>query len=486
MSPLSSPPDAGREPGNPGASRWTPVFETAGRAEPGQRRLLLLSHAFAPSRVVGALRWVRAIQQLASSGYGFDVVSTALAPAAATERGLLDALPSGTRLFAVAQPTAGPWQRTFEGLASVVRFRNRMRANATPARPTGAPTGAASADNSAHRGSPSQALLRALHFLAQDEIEERWARRVIADVAQHLDPASYAALVTSGPPHAVHLHADRLARRLARPHVADLRDPWTHWSWVDGSKVSPLFLKRTRPRQAEVMRHASLVLTTSDRQSGTLRTAYPDAAGRVHTIFNGTDEEPLPPATDDGVFRIAFTGVLYVDRSPAAFFRGVRRFVDTVGASPTKVRVEFMGDVETIGGKRVRDIAAEAGIDPWLTLTPAGPRAAAMALLARSHVLLSFGERLRETIPAKIFEYARFPAWLLLIGPEDSAAHDLLRGGGALIAAADDVPAIQSLLEGAYQAWQAKGRPGAIADVLPLDRRRQVEHLAQLLDSVIG
>ncbi len=336
------------------------------------------------------------------------------------------------------------------------------------------------------RASLPREALRALTFLSQDEGEERWARAAVAAAARHVPAARYAALVTSGPPHAIHLHADALARRAGIPHVVDLRDPWTHWSWVDGSKESPLFLRRTRPRQAEVMRTAALVLTTTERQSATLRAFYPDAAPRIHTVLNGADDEPLPPATDDGTFRLAYTGTLYVDRDPGPLFSAIRAFAEGAGLGPDRLQVELMGHVETLGRRRVRDIADQAGVSPWLTLTPTRPRAEAMRLLARSHVLISFAERLRETIPAKVFEYARFPAWILLVGPEDQATNELLAGGGALTAAADDVEGMRDALARAHAAWRATGRPRPIAEQLPLGRAAQVARLATLLRDATG
>lgn len=476
------------------------LVQRPGAAPAGHRRLLLLSANFAPSSVVGALRWSRAVALLDAHGFAFDVVCAEPAPGTGSEQALLDALPPGTRVVAVPAPPDGPWRRAMGLLASAARLRARLR----PARPEAPPAAAgaaaaapvtsatsavrAGADGIAavERASLPREVLRALTFLAQDEGEERWARAAVAAAAAHFPAGDYAAIVTSGPPHAVHLHADRLAQRAGVPHVVDLRDPWTHWSWVDGSKESPLFLRRTRPRQAAVMQAAQLVLTTTERQTATLRAHYPAAAARIHTVLNGADDEPLPPATDDGVFRLAYTGTLYVDRDPGPLFSAIRTFADEAELGPDRLQVEFMGHVEVLGRRRVRDIAEQAGVSPWLVLTPVRPRAEAMRLLARSHVLISFAERLKETIPAKVFEYARFPAWLLLVGPDDQATNELLAGGGALTAPADDVAAMRAALARAYAAWRAEGRPRPIAEQLPLARAAQVARMATLLREVTG
>ena len=442
-----------------------------------------MSHAFAPSRIVGALRWSRMVDLLASAGYMLDVVSVAPAASSVIEQSMLDALPPGTRIFTVPEPGPGPWNRM---LAALVQARRRGVAWSQPATASSPARSGATAPERPKRISLARSVRRALIFLAHDEAEVRWAEAAAVAVRRHLDLGAYRAIVSSGPPHYVHVMAGALARRSGRPHVADLRDPWARWSWLGEEYTSFLFLTTRIPREASVVANAALVTTTSDRQSDALRRAYPKQAAHVHTVLNGTDDAPLPPPTDDGVFRISFAGLLYLDRDPTVLFRAIRGFLDSTGTTPAQVRVEFMGDVELIGERPVRNIANAAGIGPWLTLTPSRPRAEAMMLLARSRVLINFAERLQETIAAKIFEYVRFPAWILLIGPDDSATHDLLRGSHALSAAPDDAQAMQRHLESTYASWRKSGRPRPITELLPLSRTVQARRLAELLDRLFA
>ncbi len=476
------PPDRPARP--PSLRGAPPFFEAAGAAPAGSRRLLLLSHSFAPSRLVGALRWTRALPILSSERMVFDVICAQPPASIATERALLETLPGGTRVFTVPAPGPGPWRHALSLLVATARATRALRRPAPSSDGRGAAVAGAALPPV--RPFTRESLVLGLLFRANDEDEDGWARQAIAVARAQLNPSDYAAVVTSGPPHAIHFRAAQYAREAALPHCMDLRDPWSHLSWTDGFRRSPLFVRTLRPRQVDVMRDVALVTATTERHADIVRANYPHAASRVFAVRNGADAVAIPDAVDDGVFRITYTGELYVDRHPLALFRAARAFADAERLGPDRLRVEFMGAVEMIGKERVADLGARAGLTDWLTLTPPRPRTEAMALLSRSHVLVSFAEQLRETIPAKVFEYARFPAWMLLIGPEDGAAHDLLSGSGMLSAPAQDVPRIHAQLAHAYHEWRSRGRPRPIVEMVDLSRATQVARLAELLKDVIA
>ena len=454
-------------------------------AQPGsttRRRVLLLSHAFAPSRLIGALRWTRMVELLAAYGYQFDVVTAAVASDAAEYR-MLEGLPRGTRVFVVEEPPPGRWNRAMRVLTASNRWIARHRGDVAKGPSM---VGGSSREQAESRFEVARALRRLAIVRALDESEVRWAKRAGRLTRRTLSMSGYDAIISSGPPHFVQLIASDIAREAQLPHIADLRDPWSHWSWTDDAQAGRLSDALRRPRETRVVTHASLVITTSQRHAEALTDAYPAQAERIHAILNGIDEAPLPESVDDGVFRIAYSGVLYLDRNPRRLFRAIRAFLTSTGATPAMVRVEFMGDVELYQNASVRSIAESEGISEWLTLTPHRPRDEALALLARSHVLVNLAEGLRETIAAKVFEYVRFPAWILLIGPAESATRDLLEGAGALCAEPHDIARMQEHLTDCYARFRQGGRPLPIAQVVTLSRARQASKLAELLDATLA
>jgi hypothetical protein len=89
-----------------------------------------------------------------------------------------------------------------------------------------------------------------------------------------------------------------------------------------------------------------------------------------------------------------------------------------------------------------------------------------------------------STVPAKIFEYVRFDAWLLALADPGSAAERLLHGTGADILAPNDTAAIATAIQRRYQEYRSGVRPvRAVADDR-FSRRRQANILLDALSQL--
>jgi hypothetical protein len=99
-------------------------------------------------------------------------------------------------------------------------------------------------------------------------------------------------------------------------------------------------------------------------------------------------------------------------------------------------------------------------------------------------MLVSLPLRTVMTLPAKLFEYTRFDAWLLVLAEPGSATADLLRGTDADVVEPDDDAAIARVIRRRYDEFRAGGRPHALNRDGRFDRARQSRRLFELLDRV--
>jgi len=81
------------------------------------------------------------------------------------------------------------------------------------------------------------------------------------------------------------------------------------------------------------------------------------------------------------------------------------------------------------------------------------------------------------TIPAKLFEYVRFDAWILALTEPGSPTEELLSGTDADIAAAADVDAITAAIRRRFLSHRAGERPRPLASDHRFDRREQARIL---------
>jgi glycosyltransferase involved in cell wall biosynthesis len=457
-------------------------------AEPAGRRLLLLSYHFPPGQATGALRWQKLAAFAAERGWGVDVVTLHPDDLPAADYGRLAELPPGTRIFGVPKrvPAAARWED--RAARWVRRLRGGRRA---PSSAPGAPTAAAQDElvmRAELRWLPHTArdLLRPFRAWLFFEGEATWARdaaRVALGVARG---GGYAAVVTCGPPHMVHLAGRAVARRTELPLVMDMRDPWSLARAVFRSMASPLWFRLAERHERRSVRSAALVVTNTEHLRRAMQALHPDARDRIIAVMNGCDDDPLPPTPERRRFTVAYAGNIYLDRDPRPLFRAAARVVRREGLTPDEFRIEFLGHVQSLGDVPLEAMAAAEGVGAYVDVHPRRPRGEALAFLAGASVLLSLPQGVDLAIPSKLFEYMQFPAWILALAAPGSATELLLRGTAADVVDPGDVDALERVLRERFLQHRAGIRPEPVNADGRFGRRRQAEILFDALEARVG
>ncbi len=144
----------------------------------------------------------------------------------------------------------------------------------------------------------------------------RWWRQGLDSIATPSEPVDV--VYASMSPFETSRSAERLARRLGVPWVADLRDPWA----LDEMQVYPTAVHRRHELRA--MRQAlgtarGIVMNTPEARSSVVRLFPTFAETPTVSIPNGFDpltSRARAPDRDDGRFRIVHTGYLHTELAP--------------------------------------------------------------------------------------------------------------------------------------------------------------------------
>jgi hypothetical protein len=266
----------------------------------------------------------------------------------------------------------------------------------------------------------------------------------------------------------------------------DLRDPWSQQERLPEAIASPLWLMLAAFHERRCVRAASLVVMNTEVARDRMRGRYPASTERIISVMNGFDDDPLPPPVDSGPFVMAYAGSIYLDRSPRMLFRAAGRIIRELGLTPAEFRVELMGAVEQYGGAPLEAIAAQEGVEGHLRLLPPGSRAEAQQFLARSQMLVSLPQDSDSAIPSKVFEYLRFPAWILIMAEPESATERALRGTSASVVRPDDVDEMARLIGAYYALYRATGRPAPAAVDSRLSRKTQAADFFEVLERIVA
>jgi hypothetical protein len=464
-----------------------PFFENKDVGTQRDRRLLVISYHFPPDRAVGAKRWEKFARFAAERGWGLDVFMRGDVRAEDAEAARL-ALPSGVRAFAVAAPTLRAERIENAVWRAVKGRRSAARSQAM----------AGSGDASAARAAalPASSIARAdiqwaLHtprgwmrayWAALDFARiSAWGDEVLNGVSSIFDPAVHRAVITSGPPFMSHDVGRRVSQRHRVPLIMDMRDPWSHVERLAEGIATPVWTKLAAHYEAGTVERAALIVVNTEVARRQMVDAYPLRARDIVTVTNGADNEALPPQRTGGRFVIAHAGTLYLDRDPRGLFQAAANVIKANSLTPDDISLEFIGELEAVGGFPIEEVARAEGISDYVRTGPLRPYQEAIAFMAQSSMLVTMSGTNMAAIPAKTFECVRFPAWVLALSAPGSATALLLEGTNADVAAPKDVKRIADIIDTRYKQHRSGVAPEPIGREARFSRAGQA---TILLDSI--
>jgi hypothetical protein len=443
--------------------RLSPYHVVPGPSAP--KRILLISYHAAPSNEVGALRWAGMARYFAERGWGFDILAAEPGTLARRNDELFGNLPSGTRLFGIPHVQPG-LDRLVDYL---LRWRKRIRPPVTGRKRPVEVEGAGPVPRTRGRW---DGLSNAFHAWRMYAVEGAWARKAAVAGRKVFDPEVHHWIISSGPPHMTHEGGRLLAIWTGLPLITDFRDAWRFQEWVP---LGPLWRRLAVRYETRVVRRSAIVVANVEPVRVLMQQAYPMA--RVVTITNGTDDEPAPPSVHGRKFIIGYPGTIYVGRDPSPLFTAVSALVRNHKLTPDDIGIEFMGHSGPEVERRLQQLAADHGLVGFLTIRPGGPRARALEFMATCSVLVAFQQGSDLAVPAKVFEYMKFSAWLMVLAGPRSATAELLRGSGADVVDPSDATELRRMLATRYQSFREGNRPSPLADQPRYSRRFQAERL---------
>ena len=461
-----------------------PYFDSTDPAQEPRRRIILLSPHCPPGQAAGALRWQKLARFAAERGWGLDVLCFDPEGLAEADESRLADLPPGVRIFPVPPQTL--WLERVE--KSLLALKSRLSRPGTGS--GGEPSGQALVPSQSSfavselRGWPRtpREWIRAYDAAMEYARDRAWALAAAATAERFFEPASHRLVVSCGPPNMTHEGGRVLAQRCRRPFVVDMRDLWSLAESVVPGYASPVWRRLSEHYEPRVISRADLVVMNTPLACDAMKRTYPEKAAQIISVLNGWDEEPVPEVSRDGRFLIAFVGTIYLDRDPRPFLAAAGRVVRELRLSPEEFGVEFVGNVHSYGEVATTELAAAEGLREFFRVRSYVPRSEAMELQARATLLLNLPQSLNMAIPSKVYEYMRFPAWLLSLSDPASSTGWLLREAGADVVAPDDVDAIASVLRQRVLEHRGGQRPAPLTEDARFSRRAQAQRLFDAIE----
>ena len=310
-----------------------------------------------------------------------------------------------------------------------------------------------------------------------------WVKPSVKTLKAYLAEHPVDAIITTGPPHSVHLIGQQLHEALGIPWIPDFRDPWSRMYYLKYLPMTAATWAKLLKMEQEVLDQCTTVLTCTPQVQADFQeqTKTP-----VACITNGFDEEDFagPAPEGDGHFNITHTGLFAADGNPFALWKELGKLAKTVPGFSEELRIRLVGKVD----REVLDAIAAAGLSDNVVLL--GPLNHAEAVREqRSATLLLLPLRndpqYAPILPGKLFEYLAARRPILGIGQEEGAmAHVLFSARAGITTDWENPAPMRAFIANAWRQHCEEGVPATTGDIAPYTRRNLTKALADLLEKV--
>jgi len=223
-------------------------------------------------------------------------------------------------------------------------------------------------------------------------------------------------IISTGPPHSMHLIAKDVSKANNIKWLADFRDPWTSLYYNNEFRQLSILKRKHKKLETEVLKSADCILTVSNH----LKKEFEQASDNVKVITNGFDEEVLEK-TDvdlDTDFSISYIGLLPKQSNPKLLFQVLSELKNEIPNIKDDLKLNFIGDISNDVREEIKDkdLTDNSNFIGYVS------HKKAIEYQKKSQVLLLLIPNVNDNkgiVTGKVFEYLTAKRPILAIGSED-------------------------------------------------------------------
>ena len=249
-----------------------------------------------------------------------------------------------------------------------------------------------------------------------------WVSPSVRFLKKYLQENQITTIITSGPPHSLHLIGMKLQKDLNLKWIADFRDPWTTIGYQRELKLSKFAQNKHKNFEKLVLNNADEIIVTSK----STKTEFQQITSQPITVItNGHDFEKIEIQNIDSKFSLAHIGSFLSNRNPQILWQCLSELILEVENFKTDLQIKLIGTVSEVILQTLADFDLISNTSNLGYLS----HQAAMIQQRNSQVLLLLeidSEDTKSIIPGKLFEYLISNRPILALGPQGSDFAEIL------------------------------------------------------------
>lgn len=250
-----------------------------------------------------------------------------------------------------------------------------------------------------------------------------WVKPSVSFLLDYIKKESIETIITTGPPHSVHLIGLQLKQKLGVKWLADFRDPWTTIGYHKQLKLTSASKAKHKSFEKQVLNNADQIIVTSfvTKQEFQNLTNKP-----IEVITNGYDDEAAVDFNMDTKFTLSHIGSLLSKRNPEILWQVLNELVNENEYFSKDFQLNFIGSIS----EKILESIKNNNLSNYINEVDYVSHKEAIAYQKKSQLLLLIeidSEDTKCIIPGKLFEYIVSNRPVVAIGPKDSDVEKIIK-----------------------------------------------------------
>lgn len=254
------------------------------------------------------------------------------------------------------------------------------------------------------------------------DARKAWVRPSVKFLTDYLKNEPIDTVITTGPPHSLHLIGLQLKEQLGINWIADFRDPWTTIGYHKKLKLGKEAIRKHEQLETKVLANADHILVTSESTKKEFSTK---SSRPITVITNGYDQQQFLKEPKDQSFSLSHIGSLLSERNPKNLWTILGELINENEEFKQEFRLKLIG---VVSEEVLSDIQKFIPLEN-IEIIGYVDHKEALKLQKRSQLLLLIeidSEETKAIIPGKLFEYMVAETPILSIGPTSTDVERLI------------------------------------------------------------
>ncbi|WP_298370278.1 glycosyltransferase [uncultured Lutibacter sp.] len=263
--------------------------------------------------------------------------------------------------------------------------------------------------------------VRANYFIP--DARKYWVKPSVKFLREYISKNKIDVVITTGPPHSMHLIGLELKKTLNVKWISDFRDPWTEIDYFHQLPLTKKSIKKHHSLEQEVLKKADSVLVVGN----TMKLNYNKFSNVVKTITNGFDGEIVLTKTElDEKFTLTHIGLMNADRNSKILWGAISELISENNNFKKDFILKLIGKVDATVTESISKYKLQNNVELINYVT----HNEVVNFQKKSQVLLMLVNNVpsaKGIITGKIFEYLMAKRPILAIAPTKGDLAEIIK-----------------------------------------------------------